>query len=162
MPGYQTTTGSASAGPAMPAGSSLFRALLTIGSGYTVTGWQLDFFYGGQSSAPATGFTSGSEFSDLGLKTGLAYGPNPFTPAGVLPSPDQPGMLWYQAGEDYSQVSIVPASTTWQQAYGWRIRARGRTQFRTTAATDFCVLVGNNGSATLTFNFTATCRVTWA
>lgn len=162
MPSYNTTSGEFTLSPSMAAGSSLFRKLLAVGSGFTVTGWDLTVSYGGEATTSATGLTTGVPFPDLGIKWGLSYGPSTFSPPALLTNYDASSVLWWKSGDDNAQLIIVPASTTWQDQYGYRFSVSSRYQFRLAAASDFCFQVANASSATLAFTWTASLRVTWA
>lgn len=162
MIGASTTTGENSSTVSMGTGTSLFRKLLSVGSGYTITGWDLDLNYGGEATTAATGLTTGVPFPDLGLRFALSYGASTFTPLALLANEDLSNILWYSAGDINAEFLIVPASTTWQDQYGWRMRVSSRYQFRLASASDFCIQWGNNSSGTIPFAFTASLRVTWA
>jgi hypothetical protein len=145
----------------MGAGTNLFRKLVSVGAGFTITGWDLDLRFGGEATTAATGLTTGTPFPDLGLRWGLSYGPSTFSPPALLTNEDAASVLWFSAGEPTVQLFIVPASTTWQDVYGWRIRVASRYQFRLAAASDFCVQIGNSSSGTVAFGFTAALRVSF-
>lgn len=162
MPGYSTITGENASTVTMAATTSLFRKLLSIGNGFTITGWDLDLYYGGPQAAATTGLTVGQDSPDLQLKYGLAYGPTTFTPAALVGNPDQAGMLWYESGVQQTRTLVVPATTTSQFQDGWRMRVSSRYQFRLGASSDFCLLIGNNSAAANQFSFTATLRVSYA
>jgi hypothetical protein len=161
MPGYSTVTGENESTVSMGTGTSLFRKLVSVGSGFTITGWEFQFAYGGEATASATGLATGVAQPDLGLRIGLSYGASTFTPPALLANEDATSMLWYAAGVDEAQFLVVPASSTWQAQYAWRFRASSRYQFRLTAASDFCVQLGNNSPGTLPFTFTASVRVSY-
>lgn len=162
MPGYTTVTGENSSTTSMGAGTSLFRKLLSVGSGFTVTGWDLVFSYGGEATASATGLATGVPQPDLGLKIALSYGASAFTPNAILSNPDDSSVLWWRSGDDQAQFLEVPASTTWQSIYAWRFTMSSRYQFRLSAASDFCIQLGNASSGTLPFDFVASLRVSYA
>lgn len=162
MPGYSTVTGENASTVSMATGTSLFRKLVSVGNGFTITGINLDLRFGGEATTSATGLTTGTPFPDLGLRFGLSYGASTFTPPPLLTNEDASSMLWYAAGEDIAQLLVVPASTSWQDQYGWRMRVTLRYQFRLTAASDFCLQVGNNSAGTVAFGFTGALRVSYA
>lgn len=161
MPGYNTVTGENESSVSMGTGTSLFRKLVSVGSGFTITGWRFQLAYGGEASVAQSGLATGVGQPDLGLRIGLSYGPSTFTPPALLSNEDASSMLYYAAGVDQAQFTIVPASTTWQAQYAWRFLAKSRYQFRLTAATDFVVQLGNNSPGTLPFVFTASLRVSY-
>lgn len=162
MPSYSTTSGELTLAPSMASGSSLFRKLLSVGSGFTVTGWDLTVSYGGEATAAATGLTTGVPFPDLGLKWGLSYGPSVFNPPALLTNYDASSVLWWRSGADNDQFLIVPASTTWQDLYAYRFTVSSRYQFRLPSASDFCFQVANANTVTQVFSWTASLRVTYA
>jgi hypothetical protein len=162
VPGYSTITGENASTVTMAAGTSLFRKLLSIGSGYTVTGWDLDVHYGDEASTASTGLTTGVPFADRQLKWALSYGATTFSPPALIGNADAAGILWYTAGEDFSEYFIVSASSTWQSTFSWRARISARYQFRLAAGSDFCFQIGNNSSVSIPFGFTATLRVSYA
>lgn len=162
MPGYLTVTGQSQATPVMGAGTSLFRKLVSVGSGFTINGWELSVFIGGQATTAATGLTAGSVLGS-GLTTyGLSYGPSVFTPPNLVGDADATDLLWWGVDDDFYSEPIYPASTTWQTQVGYRMTKRARTCFRLAAASDFCFQVGNNASGSITFEFLATLRLYYA
>lgn len=162
MPSYSTVTGESASTVTMGAGSSLFRKLVSVGAGFTVTGWDLDLRYGGGANAAATGLPVGTPAVDLQLKYAVSYGPSAFAPPALIGNEDLSSVLWYTAGEDIAQLLIAPASSTWQSELAWRMRISSRYQFRLPSASDFCLQIGNNNTVAEPFSFTATLRVSFA
>lgn len=162
MPGYTTITGENSSTVSMGTGTSLYRKLVSVGSGFTITGWNLDLHYGGEATTAQTGLPTGTPFPDLGLRFAVSYGASVYAPGALLSNQDAAGVMWYSAGEDLGVFLVVPASTTWQDSYGWRLRVVSRYQFRLSAASDFGIQIGNTSAGTLAFGFTATLRVCYA
>lgn len=162
MPGYSTATGENNSTVSMNAGTSLFRKLVSVGSGFTVTGIDLWLSYGGVADAPFTGLSTTVPNPDLDLKWALSYGPSTFSPPALLTNEDDPSVLWYLPGETEAQFLVVPSATASQTQYSWRLEVALRYQFRLTAATDFCIQLGNNSGAALKFDFLATARVAFA
>jgi hypothetical protein len=162
MPGYNTVTGESTATVSMGAGTSLFRKLLSVGAGFTITGFDVSIHYGGEASAASTGLITGTPSPDLQVKWGLSYGPSVFTPPTLLGNADDPSLLWWSSGPDREFYVIAPATTSVQYQGDYRVSARSRYQFRLPSASDFCVQIGNNGAATLPFGFLASLRVSYA
>lgn len=162
MPSYSTTTGENTSSVSMGAGTSLFRRLLSVGSGFTVTGFDLRVAWDGEASAVATGLTTGVPVTEQAIKFGLSFGPATFTPPALLANPDDPSLLWWSAGEEGLVSLVVPASTSWQAQSAYRRFIRSRYQFRLAAASDFCLQVANASINTQAFGFLASLRVSWA
>ena len=162
MPGYLTNTGVNTSTVGMGAGTSLYRHLCTVGSGFTITGWQLSLFYGGEANAAGTGLPAATPWPVLPLQFGFSFGATTWAPPALDGNEDASSLLWYSDGEETNQVIIVPASTTWQFQYAYRRLVQGRTQFRTTSSTDFGLQIANVGSGTESFGFTATGRIFYA
>lgn len=162
MPGYNTITGENDSTVSMGTGTSLFRKLLSVGTGFTITGFDLTLSWDGEASAAAAGLALGTPYGDLDMRWGLSYGPSPFTPPTLLATPDDPSLLWWSAGEERFINLVVPATTTSQQEVAYRIQVRSRYQFRLAAATDFCIQIGNAAAFTNPFRFIASLRVSYA
>lgn len=162
MPGYTTATGENNSTVSMNAGTSLFRKLVSVGSGFTVTGIDLWLSYGGVGSAAFTGLSTTVPNPDLDLKWALSYGASTFTPPSLLSNEDDPSVLWYLPGETEAQFVTVAAATSSQTQYSWRLEKTLRYQFRLAAASDFCIQLGNNSGVAIKFAFLATARVCFA
>lgn len=162
MPGYSTVTGENTSTVSMNTLTSLYRKLVSVGSGFTVTGWDFQMSYGGEATTAATGLTTGVPVPDLGIKIAIGYGPTTFAPPSLLTNEDVSSVMWWRSMVDQQQIIIVPASTTSQQQYAWRFTHRARFQFRLTAATDFGVQLGNASASTQAFGFVASLRVFYA
>lgn len=162
MPSYSTVSGEVTLNTTINSGTSQFRKLLAVGSGFTLTGWDLTVSYGGEATAVATGLTTGVPFPDLGLKWGLSYGPSTFSPPALLTNYDASSVLWWHSGDDNAQLIIVPASTSWQDQYAYRFSVSSRYQFRLPSASDFCFQAANASANNLAITWTASLRVTYA
>lgn len=162
MASYSTATGENNSTVSMNAGTSLFRKLVSVGSGFTVTGIDFWISYGGVASAAFTGLSTTVPNPDIDLKWALSYGPSTFTPPALLANEDDTSLLWFLPGETEAQFIFVPSATAEQTQYSWRLEKNLRYQFRLAAASDFCLQVGNNSAAALKFDFLATARVSYA
>lgn len=162
MPGYSTVTGENDSTVSMGTGTSLFRKLLSVGSGFTITGFDLTVSFDGEASAAAAGLITGVPYGDLDMRWAISYGPSVFTPSTLLANPDDPALLWWSAGEERFINLVVPATTTSQQQTAYRIQVRSRYQFRLAAASDFCLQIGNASAVTTAFRFIASLRVSYA
>lgn len=162
MANYSTATGEVNFTPSMGAGTSLFRKLTSVGSGFTITGIDFWISYGGLGSAAFTGLSTTTPNPDLDLKWALSYGPSTFTPPALLSNEDDSSLLWFLPGETEAQFIFVPSATSEQTQYSWRLEKNLRYQFRLTAASDFCLQIGNNSAGTLKFSVLATARVSYA
>lgn len=162
MPGYSTTTGENQSTPAMGTMTSLYRKLVTIGAGFTVTGIDFSLFWGGEATAASMGLATSPPEQPLLLQWGICFGASGFTPPALLTNPDATSLLWRIDAVDSPFNNVVPAATSWQSGAGvvWRVRLR--YQFRVTAATDFGFQAGNGAATTQTFTFLAAMRVYWA
>lgn len=162
MPGYNTTTGENQSTPSMGTGTSLYRKLVTIGSGFCVTGVDASIFWGGEATPAASGLALTPPEQPLLLQWGLCYGASGFTPPALLSNPDASSLLWRVDAVDEPFDNVVPNGTNWQAGAGvvWRVRLR--YQFRLTAATDFGFQAGNGAASTQTFTFLVAMRVYWA
>jgi len=146
----------------MGAGTSLYRKLVTVGSGFTVTGIDFSLFWGGEATAVSTGLALGAPEQPLLLQWGICFGASGFTPAALVGNPDASSLLWRADAVDDPFDNVVPASASWQSGAGVVWRRRFRYQFRTAAATDFGFQAGNNAASTQTFTFLACMRVYYA
>jgi len=162
VPSYSTVTGTNQSSPAMATGTSLFRKLVSVWSGFTITGVDLGVYYGGEATTASMGLATGSPELPSELAIALSYGPSTFTPPALATNVDASSILKYWYADDGGFNLVVPASTTWQWAPTFHWRFRLRYQFRLTAASDFCFQVANNAATTQTFAFQATARVYYA
>lgn len=162
MASYSTATGENNSTVSMNAGTSLFRKLVSVGAGFTVTGIDFWISYGGVGSGAFTGLSTTVPNADLDLKWALSYGPSVFTPPALLGNEDDSSLLWFLPGETEAQFLVVAAATSTQTQYTWRLEKNLRYQFRLPSASDFCLQVGNNSGVALKFDFLATARVSYA
>lgn len=162
MVAYRTITAENDSTTTMGAGTELNRLLVSIGSGFTLTGIELTVYVGFQATAVATGITTGVAAVPQRLIFGLSMGNSGFTPASILSTPDSTDKLWWSPGEDEVIETIAPASTSWQGQFDYRRHWARRYQFRLPAATDFKFQIGNNNPGSTPIRFVASMRATFA
>jgi len=146
----------------MGAGTSLNRALFSLGSGFTVTGLEFTLFYGGLATAAANTISTATPAGPLLLEFGIGYGNSGYSPVNLLGN-ENAAELWYvEHMSDYTNAFEADVTNQWQfvPSHAWFVRLR--SQFRLSSATDFKAYIGNGAASTQSFAFLPMARLFYA
>lgn len=156
---YKTLTNIATTQPTIASLGGFNDLVITLASGWTITGIDVDVQVSLPVAAATTGLVVGAYPSPDDIITAVGYGGHGYTAPPIPSHLDDPTLIWLGYPSNFSNTIVVPNTTASQYAETRSFHVRIRTQFRLPSEKDFYIQFGNMSGASVTPQLTWTFRL---
>lgn len=160
-----TSTFTESSSSSMGAGTGLSRALMTLGTGFIITSWQVEADIAiGAGSGTYNTFTTGEFGTEVPWLFGVSYVPTGGTVPNLSSAPDDDQFLFVgHLDPQYDRNTINTAGgPTYKDLYSWRFRREGRHQVNTGVGGGLNWHLANLSVGTTDTGWSVVARITYA
>lgn len=147
---FNTLTNIATVEPTIASLAGFNDLVITLATGWTVTGIDLDAQFALPWSAAGSGPPAGTFSSPDDVISAIGYGTHGYTAPPLPTHLDDATLIWLGYPVDYTAVPLIPSTPTQQESEARSFHVRIRTQFRLPSEKDFYIQWGNMGGASIT------------